>query len=61
MGVLIDDTGAELGCKEAWEVVVIDANIFFGEGSKHRMRSRRMGRRNMMYRGVSQWQWEVLD
>jgi len=56
VGMLVDDARAEQGCKEAGEVVVIDTYSFFGEGSKSRVRSRRMRRRNMMYRSEDNWQ-----
>ena len=61
MGVLVDNTRTERGSEKTWEVVVVNADGFFGEGSEHRTRSRRMGRRNTMHRGIDQGWQEVLD
>ena len=53
--VLVNDTGAEWGCEEVWEVVIVDADGFFRKSSKSRTRSRRTRRRNMMNWRKKDW------
>ena len=54
--MLVDDARTERGREEAREVLVVDANGFFGEINKSGTRSRRARRRHTMNRCKDDWQ-----